>query len=149
VDEASAVKLAKRGGKTDGNPQELSKLDRSSEQPIQRLATRILEDERASALVSRELDWPDCPCRIQFGAQRVFVLESPEQFGRGMLGCRRQNQNRCSARCGQIPASAENEFAVGTKLVDDIFRNIHHSHFRIGSSHKPSAGAPQSASSIL
>ena len=64
MNEAAAVKLAKRGRKAHSDPQELSKFDRGSEQPIQRLAARILEDERGSTLVSGEQDRPDCPCRI-------------------------------------------------------------------------------------
>ena len=48
VDEAALVRLAQRGDDADGEAQEAARLHRRADEPIERLAARILEQQRGS-----------------------------------------------------------------------------------------------------
>jgi hypothetical protein len=85
VDDAPTVQVPDCGGKTDRNAEELSHLHPRSDQLIERLAPGILEDERGLPLVLREFNWPNCPCRIQFGPQGVLVFHHPDTVCSRML----------------------------------------------------------------
>src|SRR3989442_465345 len=93
VDETPAVQMPDCGRKADRNAQELSDLHRRSDQLIERLAPGILEDKHGSPLVLRELNWRDCPCRIQLGPQGVLVFQHPDTLWSGMLRSRHQHEN--------------------------------------------------------
>src|SRR5262249_59583016 len=55
MDEPALMKLPERRGSSDGERQEASYVHRHAEQPLQRLAARILEDQRGSTSVAYEV----------------------------------------------------------------------------------------------
>src|SRR5712671_1327590 len=114
VDETPTVQLPDCGRKTDRNAQELTHLHRRSDQLSERLAPEILEDKSSSPLVLRELNWRDCPCRIQLGPEGVFVFQHPDILWSGMLRAWHQHENRgrTPIRAGSPPASGEHELPV-------------------------------------
>ena len=113
--------------KTDRNAQELSHLHRRSDQLIERLAPGILKDKHGSPLVLRELNWWDCPCRVQIGPQGKLVFQHPNALWSGMLRSRHQHENTeplwVPACSGAAPA--KHELPVLVKRVESVVREIH------------------------
>ncbi len=82
---AMAVNLAECCRQADGDAQDASQIERSSlvplKNPIQGLASRILEYEDRPPFVTSERQRLGCPRGIEFGCERVLVLEPPESPG--------------------------------------------------------------------
>jgi hypothetical protein len=49
---------------------------------IERFAARVLEYKDCPFFVASERQRPHCPCGIEFGCKRIFVLKSPERLRR-------------------------------------------------------------------
>src|SRR5215472_15455385 len=67
---------------SDGDMQDLSHLKRPPQQPVERLAARICEHQRRAILALRERQRPRRPERVQFSAERVFMLEPLKRLER-------------------------------------------------------------------
>ena len=78
VDEAALVELAQSRGDADGQAQEASYLHGRAEQPVERLAARILEHQHGPTGVAHELQRPHRPCPVELILQLVFVREAIE-----------------------------------------------------------------------
>src|SRR6266478_9791321 len=78
--------------------QEASQIERLPlvplKNPIQGLAARILEYEDRPPFVTSKRQRLGCPHRIEFGCERVFVLEPPETLRRRLFGGWRPHQAR-------------------------------------------------------
>src|SRR5713226_5146948 len=65
-----------------GDAQDASQIERLRlvplKNPIQGLTARVLEYEDRPPFVTSERQRPGCPSGIEFGCERVFVLEPPE-----------------------------------------------------------------------
>jgi hypothetical protein len=53
--------------------------------PIQRLTARVFEYEDRPPVVSSERERLGCPRGIEFGRERVFVLQSPNNLRRRLF----------------------------------------------------------------
>ena len=51
VNQLTLMHMFERGGETEGNPEELRYLDRSVEKPVERVSTRIAEDQHRLTVV--------------------------------------------------------------------------------------------------
>ena len=78
VDEAALVRLAQRGGDADGEAQEASRLHRRADQPLERFAARILEQQRCSTAFADQRERPRRPCGVELVPQFIFVGEAIE-----------------------------------------------------------------------
>jgi hypothetical protein len=61
---------------------------------IQRLTARILEYEDCPSFVASERQRPNCPRWIEFGCERVLVLEASEILSRRLFCGEGECQNR-------------------------------------------------------
>ncbi len=79
---AVPMDLSKCCRQANGDAQEASQIERlpleTLKNPIQGLAARVLEYEDRPPLVTSERKRLGCPRGIEFGCERVFVLEPPE-----------------------------------------------------------------------
>ena len=78
VDEAALVRLAQRGGDADREAQEASHLHGRAEQPLERLAARILEHQHRPTAFALKRQRPRRPAAVQLVLQFVFVGEAIE-----------------------------------------------------------------------
>ena len=78
VNEAALMELAQSHGNTNGQAQEASHLDGRAEQPVERLATRILEHQHRPTALAHEVQRPHGPRAIQLILQAVFVGQAIE-----------------------------------------------------------------------
>ena len=92
--------------------------------PIQRLAAGVLEHEHRTPFVARERQRPDCPGGIQFGGERVFVLEPPQALRRRLFRGERHRQDRRGLAV--LPAPVKRElpaFPQGLQRVSATHRH--------------------------
>src|SRR5580698_3433821 len=98
MDEALTVGLAKCFRRTYSDAQEPSQIDRLLmvllDYPIQRFTTWILKNEDGASVLTSQLNRLGCPCRIEFGRQRVFMFEPPDTLRRRLFSSDRHCQNR-------------------------------------------------------
>ena len=78
VDEAALMELAQSRGNSDSQAQEASHLHGRAEQPVERLAARIIEHQHGPTGVAHELQRPHRPCAVELILQLVFVREAIE-----------------------------------------------------------------------
>ena len=78
MDEPALVKLAHSRRNADGEAQEASHLHGRAEQPVERLAARILEHQHGPTGVAHELQRPHRPRRVELILEFVFVGEAIE-----------------------------------------------------------------------
>ena len=78
VDEAALVELAERRRDADGEAQEASHFHGRAEQPVERLAARILEHQHGPTAFAHELQRPHRPRPVELILQPVFVSEAIE-----------------------------------------------------------------------
>jgi hypothetical protein len=87
--EAAPMDLAECCRQANGDVQEASQVKRLSlvpfKNPIQGLTARVLEYEDRPLFVTCERQRLDCPRGIEFGCERVFVLEPPKTLRRRMF----------------------------------------------------------------
>ena len=81
VDETALVQLAERGRDADREAQECSHLHGRAEQPVERLAARVLEHQHGPAALAHELQRPHRPRTVQLVLQAVFVSKAIEGGG--------------------------------------------------------------------
>jgi hypothetical protein len=74
VNEPPRVHPADRGRKSDGDHQTLGHSHRTIEPSLERLATRVLEHQIKATLAPNKPDRPNCPLRVEVGAESVFML---------------------------------------------------------------------------
>ena len=98
MDETLPVDLAKCCSQTDGYAQEESRIDRSSlvllDYPIQEFTAWVFKNEGRSPEVTSERERSNCPRRIEFLCQRVFVFEPPTTLRRRLFSNVRHRQDR-------------------------------------------------------
>jgi hypothetical protein len=82
--EAALMDLAECCRQANGDAQEASQVERLPlvpfKNPIQGLTARILEYEDRPPFVTSKRQRLGCPRGIEFGCERVFVLEPPESL---------------------------------------------------------------------
>jgi hypothetical protein len=82
MNKTTAMDLAECSRQADSDAQDAGQIERLSLVPlknqIQGLASRILEYEECPPLVTSEFQRLGCPRGIEFGCERVFVLEPPK-----------------------------------------------------------------------
>jgi hypothetical protein len=87
--EAALMDLTQCFCQPNGNAQEASQVERLPLVPlknlIQRLTARVLEYEGRPPFVTSNGQWFGCPRGIEFGCERVFVLEPPDTLRRRLL----------------------------------------------------------------
>src|SRR5258708_38015054 len=98
--EAVPMDLAECCRQANGDAQEASQVERLPlvplKNPIQELAARILEYEDRPPFVTSKRQRLGCPRGIEFGCERVFVLQPPESLRPRLVGgeCDRQDWRR-------------------------------------------------------
>jgi hypothetical protein len=80
--EALPMDLAECFRQTNGDAQKACQIERLPQvplkNPIQWFTARVLKYEDRPPFVTRERQRPCCPCGIEVGCNRVFVLKPPE-----------------------------------------------------------------------
>jgi hypothetical protein len=101
-------------GKPEGELQERSHRHRLTEQPLQRLATRVLQHKRGPTAFAPEFERPHRPRSVELILQSVFVGEALEDVGRRLLCGGQHGQHGAAIAIGaRAPSSAEHAmFAV-------------------------------------
>jgi hypothetical protein len=98
MNKATPVDLAECCGQAIRYAQGASQIERLPliplKNPIQGLTARVLEYEYRPSFVTSERQRPGCPCGIEFGCERVFVLEPPHAGRRRLFCGERHYQNR-------------------------------------------------------
>ena len=113
VDKAAPVHLAEGGRDGDGEAQEASHLQRRAEQPVERLAARILEHQHGPAAVAPKFQRPCRPRPVQLILQAIFVSEAIEGGRYRMLPGGRHGKHRIPVAVGALaPCPAEDALAV-------------------------------------
>ena len=98
MNKTTAVDLAECCRQADSDVQDAGQIERSSLVPlknqIQGLASRIFEYKDCPPFVTSERQRLGCPRGIEFGCERVFVLEPPKTLRRRMFRgeCDRQDR---------------------------------------------------------
>src|SRR6266481_6560302 len=96
------VDLAECLRQTNGDAQKARQIERLPlipfKNPIQGLTARVLEYEERPPFVTSERQRPGCPCGIEVGCKRVFVLQPPETLRRRLFCGESDHQHgRCVA----------------------------------------------------
>src|SRR6516225_9010601 len=78
VNEAALVEFAEIRGNTDSQGQEASDLHWPTEQPVERLAARILKHQHRPTGVTHEVQRAHRPCPVELILEFIFVRESIE-----------------------------------------------------------------------
>jgi hypothetical protein len=114
MDETVLVNLAKRDRQSDGDAQELSQLHWRPNQTVQGFAAWIFEYEHGATLVPDEAERHNGPGRIQFGAQREFVLHSAKAAWSGVLPqwCDHERGSREPIDRAPAPDTVKSEFPI-------------------------------------
>ncbi len=115
--------LAQRRGDADREAQEAPEVHGRAEQPIERLAARVLEHQHGPAVFAHELQRPYRPGAIELVFQFVFMGEAVESGGRRALPRRQHNQHSPPFAVGaRAPSSAEDPIA---NVPQDVEALIH------------------------
>ena len=98
MDEAVAVDLTDSCRQPNGAAQGTSQFERlpfaPRQDPIQRIAAGVFEDEHHPTFATGDLQRPGCPRGIKVGCERVFVLDLPEAPRRRLFCGERHYQDR-------------------------------------------------------
>jgi hypothetical protein len=94
MNKATPVDLAECFRQANGDAQDARQIERLTviplkvplKNPIQGLTARVGEDQDRPPFVTSERQRLGCPCGIEFGCERVFVLEAPESLRRWLFG---------------------------------------------------------------
>jgi hypothetical protein len=139
MDEAVLMDLAERCRQGNGDAQETGQIERlplvSLKNPIQGLTARILEYEYCPSFVTSERQRPGCPRGIEFGCERVFVLEPPETLRRRHFRgqCHRQNRRRIA----MLPSAIKREVRAFPEEFQHVFRRRCHGGILIATAARP------------
>jgi hypothetical protein len=123
MDEAALVKLAQRRGDADGEAQYLVNLQGRADQPRERLAARILEQEHGPTACAHELQRPHRPRQVQLVLQAIFVGEAIENGGLRVLAGGPHAQHGGLIAIGRFaPYAVQGKFAVLQQKLDPVIR---------------------------
>jgi hypothetical protein len=128
VDQAGGMEAAHGPRDADRQAQERADLHRRADQPSERLAARVLEDEDGAAPVALEPERPNGPSRIELGRQRVLVLETRQGCGRNVLARRSHDEhtgNDAVCRAGRH-GSVQDELAILVEQLERTGQKIDH-----------------------
>src|SRR5208337_3715487 len=113
VDKGALVRLAHGRRDADGEAQEASRLHRFAHEPLQRLAARILEQQRGSAVFADKRKRPRSPCGVEFVPQFIFVDKALENDRQRAIRQGQHRQHRPTALPAvRAPSPAEDAFVV-------------------------------------
>ena len=97
----------------DGKAQEAPQRHARAEQPLERLATGILEHEHVPTVFAHQLQRPCRPCTIEFIFELTFVREPFEGKGGRVFRGEAYDQHRIPAAAGiNLRSSIKTAFAV-------------------------------------
>jgi hypothetical protein len=103
--------LAERCCQANSDAQKASQVERLPldplKDPIQWLTARVLKYKDCPPLVTSERQRPSRPCGLEFGCERVFVLEPPETLRRRLFGSECYCQDR--RWVAVLPAAAKSK----------------------------------------
>ncbi len=113
VDETALVRLAQRGDDADGEAEEALHLHRSVDQPLERFAAGIGEQQRCSTAPADKRKRPRRPCIVELVSQCIFVGKAIEG-GRGRTLRRRQHRQHGAATAVAVcpPPPTEDALAI-------------------------------------
>jgi hypothetical protein len=109
VNESVLMDLAEGSCDTDGELEESRDLHRFAEEPVERLAARILEHQHRLIAVTNEFERSDGPRTLQVIFESIFVRETldtraptifPQCLATARLRCRYDDRPRGRARVG-------------------------------------------------
>jgi len=113
MDEAAPVRLAERRGDADREEQEAPRLHRRSDEPLERFAARILDQELSPAALLPKLQWSRGPSGVKLVSQCVFVGKAMKHGERMMTSGRKRYQKaRIVVVASNPPSTAEDTLAV-------------------------------------
>ena len=118
MDQAARVCLADGGRERDGKAQKGIDGQRRADHAVERPAAGIFEHQRHPAALIAQLQRSGGPRRVEFGTQRIFVLQPLEDGSRRMVMDRRYNQNGRRATIEQT--SRKSHKAIAPELLDDV-----------------------------
>jgi hypothetical protein len=105
--------FAEGRGDGDGQRQEPIHRHGCAEQPFERLAAGVLQDQHGPPAVALERKRPGSPFRLQLRFQAEFVREPIEDTGRGLLGrCDRGEHAASLAGAAGPPSAVEDALPV-------------------------------------
>ena len=109
----------------DGEVQEPSQLHRFAEDAVERLASRILEQQHRPPALAYELERPHRPGTVQVVLQSVFVCETIQAARRRVFrgGKHRQDAVPVAAR-GLQPSPAEDTLSVLPKHLQATIPSV-------------------------
>ncbi len=108
VNEAAGVHVAARHRERDRDAQEIRQGQRLTEQQVERLAARVVQDQRHPIAIVGERERPRGPTGIQHAPQRVFMLEQFYRLDGGLFAAGRDQEDRIEPIGG---APVKREFA--------------------------------------
>ncbi len=76
VHDAALVQLRQRGRQCAGHAQEKTCLHRLLDEVIERLASRVCQQQQQATVTMHQCERPNRPLRIKFVPQRVLMFES-------------------------------------------------------------------------
>src|SRR6202048_3172202 len=113
VDQTTLVEFVQSNADADGNVQEAADLHRRAEQPLERLAARILEHEYGPTAFALKLQRPHSPRTVKLVPQSVFLIKAIDGGGEWVRGGGQHSQHGAAIAVSvQAPRSAENAFPV-------------------------------------
>ena len=110
VDEAALMDAAQGRGDADGEAQEASHLHRRAQDPVERIASRILEQQHGPAALAHELQRAHRPGTVQVVLQSVFVSETIQAARRRVFRGGKHREN--GVPVALAPSPAEDALAV-------------------------------------
>ena len=107
------MRLAQRGDDADGEAQEAPHQHRSVDQPLERFAAGIGEQQRCSAAPGDKRKRLRGPCTLEIVSQCIFVGKAIEGGGGRALPHRQHGQHHAAATIAvRTHAPAEDAFAI-------------------------------------
>ena len=128
VDETAPMDVAERRRQANGDAQEARQIERLPLVPlknaIQGLTARVLEYEDRPSFVTSERQRLGCPRGIEFGCERVFVLEPSETLRRRLFcgECDRQDRRWVAV----LPAAVKGEVRTFPDGLQHVPRRLCH-----------------------
>src|SRR5262252_10494461 len=118
----------------DRQAQERADLHRQADQPIERLAARVLEDEDGAAPVAVKPDPPNGPARSELAGHRIFVLETRQRCGRHVVARRSHDEHtaRNPVPRASMHGSVEDELSILMERLERAVQKINHPATRNG-----------------
>ena len=103
VDEGAQLYPGQRGDDFDGEDQERPRLHRLADEPLERLAARVLEQQRRSTAFPHKRERPRRPCGVEFVPQLIFVGEASEACRQRTFRSGQHDQHGVTAAVAMLP----------------------------------------------